>query len=472
MKRIVWLGPMGGDEVSARAMEIAQFFLDPACKENGFDFRFPRTLDAENWLTALLDEIRGATGIICDISGARCNVYFELGFAQALGIPTLLICGAGSEIHVDLKNIQHHQYRTILDIRDVVHQWMAQLSAAAVEIRSVTTTLPHPFTIMEGDGQHEYVYNRRLQKRPFRLDESDTELTLASITSSQPELGETLARIHALQTEIAKRTFRPFFNGDLLGYMDHRPIRDASGALFGAQIAVRRTNYHTFAATHYPIEAIGQARELSLLSDDAANAFIAQVSSQMQSPSWPYARPLTAMIFAISELDGARRIHFQRRNTSRNFHASFSKQATAGGMIHPNRILAPHSPTETIPELAFIQELCEETGIHVEAERVRILALVRELRSEECAFVGYITIDQSDFDEKRIAIDAFESEAFESVALQPREVAAYLRSGADGGRDLTPLTLASLALVLTREFGPRTMQEIFADAQTSRHAQQ
>ena len=55
MKRIVWLGPMGSDEISMRAMEMAQFFLDPTCKEFGFSFYFPQV----PWSRQLADRASG-----------------------------------------------------------------------------------------------------------------------------------------------------------------------------------------------------------------------------------------------------------------------------------------------------------------------------------------------------------------------------------------------------------------------------
>jgi len=463
MKKIVWLGPMGSDEISKRAIEIAQFYLDPTCKEFGFTFYFPQVLGADNWLTALLDEIRSASGLICDISGERCNVYFELGFAHALKVPTIILCRSGTDVHIDLKNIQHHVYTTIPDIQPVVKKWLAQLTANREALSSVTRKLPHPFQIIEGDGYLEYVYNPRLHRRPFEIKETDSALTLETISQTQPEVGVLLTQIHDIQEEISRRTFRPFFPGSLLGFINYVPRRDASGTLFGAHIGVRRTDYHVFAATHYPVQAVHQARELGLIDDEVASSLLDQITTRMKSPSWPFARPLTVMLFLILNVNGTQTVLFQRRNTAKNFHAMYSIQATAGGMIHPSQILNYQSPSEASPEMAFVQELCEETGIRVPVERVRILGLIREEQWNELAFVGYVA-DEPELDGRKLPIDSFESDAFESVPLQPAFMKEFLRSKANRGKDLTPLTLGALALLLTHEYGVQLMEQIFTDA--------
>lgn len=466
MKKIVWLGPMGSDETSKRAMEIAQYYLDPTCREFGFAMYFPKRLDAENWMTILLREICGASGVICDISGERCNVYFELGFTQALNVPAIILCKDGTEVHIDLKNIQYHTYTTISDIQDLIKTWLDQLATGQEELSSFTHKLPHPFYIIEGDGQHEYVYHTRLHRRPFIVEEVDSALTLDSISQSQPEVGKLLAQIHDIQLKIANKTFRPFFSGDLVGYVNHTPQRDASGTSFGAILGVRRTNYHTFVATHYPVQALNQALELSLIDDQTASSLMEQVTAQMKLPSWPFALPLTAMVFLVVEFSGARRVIFQRRNTAKNFHAAYTKQATAGGMMQASHVLSQYGPSAISPEMAFLQELCEETGIFVPVERVRILAFVREEQWNECAFVGYVVADKEQLDARKLPIDSFESVTFESVPLQPHFMTEYLRNKASGAKDLTPLTLAALSLLLIHEFGVQTTEKIFADAGT------
>ena len=466
MKKIVWLGPMGEDKPSKRAVEVTEFFLDGACREHGFELYLPQTLGAENWLNSLLNEIRFAAGIICDISGERCNVYFELGYANALKVPTIILCQTETAIHVDLSNIQYHAYETIPDIKQLVHKWLAGLTCDYDHLSNVTSSLPHPFTLLEGDGHHEYVYNPALHSRPFKIEEVGPPLTLESLSEERPDLGPLVTQIHQLQAEIAAKTFRPFFDGELIGYMDHTPQRNDSGSLLGADIAVRRTTYCTFAATHYPHEAIDQARELSLLDDEAAEALHDRINERVKSDSWPFAMPITAMVFLIVESDSSRILLFQRRNRSKNFHALFEKQTTAGGMVHPTQILDPVNRSRSSPEYSFLQEMIEEAGIQLPVHRIRILGLVREDQWRECGLVGFAVTNELELGSRKLPVDSFESNGFDSVELRPASIADYLKSCTDGSRSLTPLTLAALALLLVHEFGFRAMGEIFAEAES------
>ncbi len=49
----------------------------------------------ENFLAAL----RGARGVLADLTGERPSSYFELGVAEALGRPVVLVAETGTRIH-------------------------------------------------------------------------------------------------------------------------------------------------------------------------------------------------------------------------------------------------------------------------------------------------------------------------------------------------------------------------------------
>ena len=196
----------------------------------------------------------------------------------------------------------------------------------------------------------------------------------------------------------------------------------------------------------------------------SASSLKNQLVEQMSLSSWPFVRPLTVMVFLVAELSGNRRIYFQNRNTQRNFHARYQKQATAGGMIHPSRIIDHSGVSSYSPEIAFLHELCEETGIKVDRKDVKVLGLVQETRWQECGFVGYVSAAKEQLDNRKLPIDSFESESFESIPLQPSHISTYLREKASGGMDLSPLTLAGLSLLLIHEFGLPTMVRIFNEA--------
>jgi hypothetical protein len=52
----------------------------------------------------IIDMIRGARLVLCDLSFDRPNVYFELGFARGIGKEVITIAREGSNIHFDVKD--------------------------------------------------------------------------------------------------------------------------------------------------------------------------------------------------------------------------------------------------------------------------------------------------------------------------------------------------------------------------------
>lgn len=465
MGELVWLGPMGKDDTSRKAIDVLQYAISPACKEFGFRLYYPQVLEAENWLEKLINKIRSANGVICDLSGGRFNVYFEFGFAYALNIPRILICHKDSagDIPADFKNIQYHIYSTMNEAESIIKKWLEAISAPNDTLSKITDTLPHPFQILEGDGHHEYSYDPLPHKKTFIFEDVDEPVTLQSILKSRPEAGEIMLKLHDLQDKIAKITSRPFFQSELLGYVQHTPLRDESGTYFDAKIGVRHTDYYTFTAAHYPFEALDDASDLSLIDAKTAHSLKEKISNLIASSSWPFVSPLTAMVFLVSELNGIKNVYFQRRDTHKNFHARYPIQATAGGMIHPSRVIDQDGSPSYSPVIAFLHELCEEAGISTSRKDVKILGFVKETQWRECAFVGYVTADKKILDDRKLPIDTFESEKFEPVQLQPHFITEYLR-GAQGGKGLSPLTLAALSLLLIHEFGLSIMVRIFKDA--------
>jgi hypothetical protein len=57
--------------------------------------------------------IRSARVVVADLSGANPNVYLEVGFAWAAGVPTVLLCNGDTEPHFDVRGHKHLRYRSI-----------------------------------------------------------------------------------------------------------------------------------------------------------------------------------------------------------------------------------------------------------------------------------------------------------------------------------------------------------------------
>jgi len=71
--------------------------------------------------------IRTADLIVCDLSEARPNVYYELGFARALGKPIICIAKSGEKLHFDISHLKTIFYETYEELENTLRRDMASL---------------------------------------------------------------------------------------------------------------------------------------------------------------------------------------------------------------------------------------------------------------------------------------------------------------------------------------------------------
>ena len=62
--------------------------------------------------------IRSFDGVLGDTTGANPNVCYEVGYAHALGRPTILICKRGETLPFDIRGVNHLMYRSIVELRE------------------------------------------------------------------------------------------------------------------------------------------------------------------------------------------------------------------------------------------------------------------------------------------------------------------------------------------------------------------
>lgn len=78
-------------------------------------------------LEKIYDSIRGASIIIAEVSFPNPNVFYEIGFAHALGKPVVLLTRDISDSPFDLRAYNHIVYRSIVELRRSLESMLRQL---------------------------------------------------------------------------------------------------------------------------------------------------------------------------------------------------------------------------------------------------------------------------------------------------------------------------------------------------------
>lgn len=73
------------------------------------------------------NNIRLAEYVVADLTDERPNVYYEVGYAQALGKPILLVAKAETNIHFDLQGCRIHKYHNYHDLEEELKKWLRAL---------------------------------------------------------------------------------------------------------------------------------------------------------------------------------------------------------------------------------------------------------------------------------------------------------------------------------------------------------
>jgi hypothetical protein len=111
--------PLGRPDHIRRVYEDG---ISPALTQLGFT---PVRVDDSAVRGGIVDAIQGhiarAYFVIADLSHERPNCYFELGYAQALGKPALLLSGEGTRVHFNVADQMVHMFRKRQSVRRLIH---------------------------------------------------------------------------------------------------------------------------------------------------------------------------------------------------------------------------------------------------------------------------------------------------------------------------------------------------------------
>jgi nucleoside 2-deoxyribosyltransferase len=90
---------------------VWQSVVQPTVKEIGDDCTRADDASAPGYIIAeMLDAIRSADYLIADLTGRNANVFYELGYAHALGKPVILLTQKVEDVPFDLRHERVIEY--------------------------------------------------------------------------------------------------------------------------------------------------------------------------------------------------------------------------------------------------------------------------------------------------------------------------------------------------------------------------
>lgn len=88
----------------------------------------------------MLGQIRSCELVVADLTGERPNVYYEAGFAQALGRPVIFTCRKGEPVHFDTAQFPRIEWTTVEQLRSELADWLRAITPSAKMSESESTS--------------------------------------------------------------------------------------------------------------------------------------------------------------------------------------------------------------------------------------------------------------------------------------------------------------------------------------------
>jgi hypothetical protein len=100
-------------------LEDVRNTIKEVCQEFGVEARRAEEVQHEERITdVILEQIKQSEFLFADLTGNRPNVYYEVGFAHAIGKRPILFCKDGTEIHFDLAGYNVWRYRNSTTLKE------------------------------------------------------------------------------------------------------------------------------------------------------------------------------------------------------------------------------------------------------------------------------------------------------------------------------------------------------------------
>ena len=132
--------------------DVYQLGIKPACEKAGaYAERLDQQIFTESMLDRIYNQISKADVIVSDMSGRNPNVFYETGYAHALGKTVILLTKTADDIPFDLRHYKHIIYAG--RISDLIPQLEGAVTWAIQQ--STNKTLQHKLKFYM-DGETPY----------------------------------------------------------------------------------------------------------------------------------------------------------------------------------------------------------------------------------------------------------------------------------------------------------------------------
>lgn len=119
---LMWMDP-GQAELEDVVSAIKEI-----CGEFGIRAERADDIEHQGVITQLvLERIRSSEFLIADLTGARPNVYYEIGYAHAAGKQPILYRKLGTTLHFDLSVHNVPEYRNVTELKKLLRNRLSAI---------------------------------------------------------------------------------------------------------------------------------------------------------------------------------------------------------------------------------------------------------------------------------------------------------------------------------------------------------